>query len=687
MHAEIRHTLSRINRNLPTKQEEIRNCSWRLIFSHISCITLGRMRSIVIGTAGHIDHGKTALVKALTGTDTDRLKEEKARGITIELGFAHMQLDADLSASIVDVPGHERFVRNMVAGTTGIDMVLMVVAADEAVMPQTREHLDICNILGVERGLVALTKVDLIDDPQWLDMVTQDLRTEFAGSFLAESPIIAVSSRTGQGMNVLKDALCNLGKKIPARSARASTFLAIDRAFTMRGFGTVVTGTLTSGAFRVEEQVDILPDPSEKLRGLKIRGLQVHNLKVEQAEAARRCAVNLSGIDHNLLSRGQVLTRTDSLRASTNFIGTLMLVPGTKILRSRTRAAFHTGTTRSLATVRLLNTDRLSPGEEAFVSIHCDTPVAALVQHRYILRGSSIIEGRGTTMGGGRILSFLPSRRTRKDKENWLRELECLRSGDDRTRLESFFRQAGPTLLDYKEISILSGLDKNSIAPILKDLVSKQNISPIEGDANRFIDTRALKDLAGKAEQILDVFHQKNPLLPGMPAEQLRQELTHKLEVRLFKSLLDHLSRQGVAVQQEEVVRLSRHKVQLSNTDSELEAKLKSIFIESKLAPPFVSEIAEQLQRRPNQVLDMLKHLSRSGFLVHISGQMFVSAEELTGLRANLIAFLEEHQEINIQDFKTLVNGSRKHVIPLAEYFDQEKTTLRVGQKRVLRKK
>jgi len=645
------------------------------------------MKTVVVGTAGHIDHGKTTLVKALTGTDTDRLKEEKDRGITIELGFAHLDLKDDLRASIVDVPGHERFVKSMVAGTTGIDLVLMVVAADEGIMPQTREHLDICNLLDVEHGVVALTKVDMVEDPEWIDMVTEDLRSEFKETFLQDCPIVRVSGRTGEGIGELKNILAEVAAGIQARSADAPAFLGIDRAFIMHGFGTVVTGTLVSGSLSVDDSVDVLPDPSGKLAGLKVRGLQVHNREETRVSPGQRVAVNLSGTERSMLARGLALVHAGTLSAGRDFECTLRLVPGAKPMGPRASAVFHAGTAKSNVALRLIGRDSLQPGESAYVSVHCRQPLAAFPGHRYILRGFSPIAGRGTTLGGGRILSILTPRRRRKDKSQWLTDLEGLQAGDPGERLVILLRQAGPAGLDSDNLRMRSGLGTRSLERELGKLMAGKQVKKFDRERGSYVEASVLAQLRTHTEQLLEAFHQKNPLLPGMPAEELRRRLADDLDPRLFKLLLDELSAGGTALQDGEVVRLGSHRVQLDESGAQLEKSVRKVYQDAGLAPPRLEEVADKLKHPLTEVTELVRHLARTGLLAHISGDMYLLKETLDDLRERLVAYLKDKGQITTQGFKQMVGASRKHVIPLAEFFDREKTTLRVGEKRVLRKK
>ncbi|MBW1810068.1 MAG: selenocysteine-specific translation elongation factor [Deltaproteobacteria bacterium] len=644
------------------------------------------MRSIVIGTAGHIDHGKTSLVKALTGTDTDRLKEEKSRGITIELGFAHLDLGEGLRAGIVDVPGHERFIKNMVAGTSGIDLVLMVIAADEGVMPQTREHLDICNLLGIEHGVVVLTKTDMVDDAEWLTLVEEELRNELTQTFLENSPIVRVSSKTGEGIDKLIEVLGQAALKIEQRSSDAPAYLAIDRAFSMKGFGTVITGTLVAGIFRIEDAVDILPDPKKRARNLKIRGLQVHGLDQLQVQAGQRLAVNLAGVERSILSRGQVLVQANTLEAGHEFEGSLQLVKGAKPIRIRTRAIFHAGTARTEARVDLIGSQVLEPGGQAYARFLCSDPVAALPGQQFILRGFTPIKKRGTTLGGGKIMTILPPRRRRKERDLLIKELETLKHGKLDEHLVILLEHASTAGLNIPGLSMRSGVGTKTVGRELDKLMATKQVIKYDREKGRYLAAIVLSNLAKKAQVLLTTFHEQNSMLPGMPLEQLRTTLSKDLEQRLFKLLIDSQVRAQALVQQGDVIRLASHRVLLDEAKSKIEQAVRNIYEETGFAPLRVTQIAERVKQPDAEVLDLVHHLTRTGFITHVSGDMYVPTAALDKLRRRLIDHLSEHKEISTQDFKSMVGASRKHVIPLAEFFDQEKTTIRRGQIRILRK-
>jgi selenocysteine-specific elongation factor len=648
------------------------------------------MSSFVIGTAGHIDHGKTALVKALTNIDTDRLKEEKARGITIELGFAEFDLGDNQKASIVDVPGHERFVKNMVAGTSGIDMVLFVIAADEGIMPQTREHLDICQLLGIEHGIIALTKIDLVDDKEWLDLVKSEIKKEFKDTFLEDSPIVPVSSQNNEGIDALISSISKISSLIKNRSETDIGFLAIDRVFSMHGFGTVVTGTLSSGKFKQNDLVDIVPDQTHRLKNLKIRGLQVHGQLVESVSAAQRTAINFSGVSRTAINRGQVVTIADTLETSPNFECTVELVAGAKPLKSRSKISFHTGCSRTEATITIVDQNVLSPEKKAYALIRCTEPIAALPGHRYIMRGNNIIPGRGTTIGGGKIINILPPRRRRKEKHNWKDELVVLEKGSPTEKLYTIVNYASTEGLNIHQIEIRTGFSRKTIKAEINKLQAQKKIYMFDRSGSRYLTDKTVSDLCAQTINLLTDFHKKNPLLPGMPLEQIRSSLTTKsrlLESKLFKLIIEETLKLGITVQEGENLRLSNHQVSLDHKDSKLLDQVKEIFQESRLTPPGSKEIATKLGRPEPEITKLIEHLTRTEFLTHISGSIYITTNYLSTLRKDLISYLDQHGQIDTPTFKSIVNASRKYVIPLAEYFDNEKTTIRVGDIRKLRKK
>lgn len=634
---------------------------------------------MIIGTAGHIDHGKTSLVKALTGIDTDRLKEEKRRGITLELGFAHLVLGDGTVAGVVDVPGHERFVKAMAAGAGGIDLAILVVAADEGVMPQTREHLDICLLLGVRAGVVALTKSDLLAelDAGWLDLVQADLAALTTGTFLEGAPVIPCSSRTGEGLEALKAALSQLSTQLPRRPIEGPAFLPIDRAFTMKGFGTVVTGTLLSGQLAVEEAVSLLPSQPGPFR---IRGLQVHGRPVSSATAGLRVAANLSGVETEQVFRGMALTRHGELPPTHMLDVELTLLPAAPApLPRRSKLLLHLGTAQVEATVALLDLESLAPGEAALAQLRLGQKVSALPNQRFILRGFRALPGRGATVAGGRVLTLNPPRRKRGASDL----LRPMVEGDAEARLAWLLRQAGYGGLTFAELFARSGVSAKALTRSLELLGARGMALLVDKERRQYLSSEVFAGMSERALAQLTLFHEREPMQEGLGKEELRQRLGIDSD-RIFGRLLSALLESGKVESAGERVRLKGRGRTLSLSEEGARARVVAELATAGLAPPTVNELAQRLSLPAAQVVTLLK--VASGQVVKVSDELYFDKRALEQLRERLVAYLREHKEITTQAFKELVGQTRKFVIPLSEFFDREKVTLRVGDKRVLRR-
>jgi selenocysteine-specific elongation factor len=634
------------------------------------------MKQIILGTAGHIDHGKTALVRALTGIDTDRLKEEKERGITIELGFAYLDLPSGNRIGIVDVPGHERFVKHMVAGAGGIDIVALVIAADEGVMPQTREHLDICTLLGIQRGLVVLTKIDLVDQ-ELRELAIEDIKTFTTETFLEQAPIIPVSAVTGEGIGDLIQALERLVKEVEERASDGLFRLPIDRVFIMKGFGTVLTGTLLSGRVKTGEAVEILPT------GIlaKVRGLQVHNEKVERAVAGQRTAINLQGVEKSSIERGEVLVHPGTVEPTTLLdVEVIHLSHAPRPLRHGVMLRFHTGTSLQMAKIFLLGINELKPGERGYVHIRLTDPVVALPNDRFVLRGSSRIQ----TIGGGIILDAHPQRHKRF-KGDAATQLKQLKSGDPLFILGFHIRKGGNKGVELRKLAGYTNIPPATLSATLDELLSRKKIIKFDREIERAIDGELYQHLKDKMVVVLEKYHAENPLKPGMSKEELKSKLPPEVDAKLFTALLSDLMGSKAIVQEKDKVRLAGHHISLEGSQQALEGKIEGIMRRSGLTPPSVKELGEQLGASPQEVQDILSLLVNTGTVIRLKEGVYFHQEPLHALRGELIAFLKERKRISTQDFKALVNVSRKYAIPLAEYFDAVKVTVRVGDDRILR--
>ncbi len=643
------------------------------------------MRRVVVGTAGHIDHGKTSLVKALTGIDTDRLAEEKRRGITIELGFAHLALPDGTVAGVVDVPGHERFVRAMAAGAGGIDLVVLVIAADEGVMPQTREHLDICRLLGVPRGLVAVTKSDLLPDlgPDWWPLLEQEIAAAVRGTFLEGAPVLPCSARTGEGLPRLVEAIGALAAAAPERPADGPLFLPVDRAFTLKGFGTVVTGTLLSGAVAEGEAVALVPAPPGAAP-LRVRSVQVHGRPAGRALAGQRTAVNLPGVEPGAIARGQVLTHPGVVPATSMVDAEVTLLGAApQPLKHRARLLLHVGTTQVPCTVALLQGESLQPGATALAQVRLGEPVVALPGQRFILRGFRALEGRGKTLGGGRVLAIAPRRR-RRGRAADLDQVRALATGDDDARVHAVLQMAGPAGFAADALPGRLALPPRAVAAALERLGARGRVLLFDRERRAFVAGEVGEELAGKLLSWVEAFHAAHPLAAGMGREALRGKLPPVTDPRLFQRLLSQLAERGALVLEGDVVRRAGHAA-ASARGGALKDRVARAIREGGLTPPWVAELPAQAGASSGDVAAVLKLLLAEGAVVRVSSELYFDAGAVAGLRQRLVEFLRGRGAITTQEFKELVGATRKHVIPLAEYFDREKVTLRVGEKRTLR--
>lgn len=622
---------------------------------------------IVLGTAGHIDHGKTSLVRALTGIDTDRLPVEKARGITTELGFARLDL-GDRRIAVVDVPGHERFVKSMVAGATGLDLVCLVIAADEGVMPQTREHLDICELLGVRRGLVVLTKRDLVDD-EWLAMVTADVREAVAGSFLAGAPIVAVSTKTGDGLDTLRAELAAIVDALPPREATGVFRLPIDRVFTVKGFGTITTGTVLGGEVALGDELTVIPSGLSA----RVRGLEVHGEAVERAIAGHRLALNLGGVAVDDLARGDLLVHPGRVAPSHILDVELRYLPAAPgPLGPRTKVLVHHGTAQVLATLVLVGTTELAPGSTGLAQLRTDatTPLGALPGDHFILRGFVATRAHGTTIGGGTVVRVLaPKARRTADHATAVAQLASARS-DQRIALD--VKSAMFAGLTVDDLVRRLGLPASALATPLATLVaSGELLQAGSGEHAHYLHATAVAELEARIAKLVAAASD------GLPREELRTQLPAALPARAYDAIVAGLEAKGTIVAAADRVQPARTppRAALSPAEAAVLARLES----SRLEPPRPKELGPLLGLSEPQVKSALDRLAAAKLATKVKPDLYVHAAAIADLRARLLAFLDAHGTIDAQQWKELTGASRKFTIPLAEYFDAEKVTLRVG--------
>ncbi len=635
------------------------------------------MREIVLGTAGHVDHGKTSLVKALTGTDTDRLKEEKARGITIELGFAYLDLPCGHRLGIVDVPGHEKFVRNMVAGATGIDILAFVIAADEGIMPQTREHFEICRLLGVKQGLIVITKIDMVE-PDWLGMVEEEVREYFTGSFLEDAPLLKVSSITGEGINGVAAEI----DKIVAASDFTEAFgpfrLPVDRIFTIKGFGAVVTGTSISGRISLGDNISIYPG---MLDG-RIRGIQVHSSDVAEVEAGHRTAINIQGVDRDLISRGDIVASPGSLTPSYIMDAEFIYLSGnTKKLKNRTRVRIHLGTAEIMGRIVLLDDDQIEPGAAVNAQLLFEEPACAWPGDHYVVRSYSPV----FTIGGGMILNGRAVKKKRFRSVN--REIfKKYHEGSDEQLILLHLEEAGAPGLNGEELAVKMGLFGKRLKKALDGPISSRKVIVVDSDRQWMVGANVFASLQNGFCETVSKYHQENPLKPGMPLEELRSRATIVADQKLFSFLISDLVKKGRLQQDESVVMVPGHEVSLAADSGDLRDRIKGLYKDAGLSVPTIKELITSIDDNPAaNVKEVLEVMVRDQVIKKISEDLYFHSDVLADLKVRLIDRIRKSGELDAQGFKELTGLSRKFSIPLLEYFDREKVTLRVGDKRILR--
>lgn len=634
--------------------------------------------NIILGTAGHIDHGKTSLVKALTGIETDRLKEEKERGITIELGFASLDLPSGQHIGIVDMPGHEKFVKNMVAGSSGIDVVTMVIAADEGVMPQTREHMEICNLMGVRQGMVALTKTDMVDD-DLLELAVEDIHDFVQGTFLEDKPVIPVSSVTGQGLEQYLEALEKICRELPPRKFSSIFRLPVDRVFSMKGFGTVITGTLASGSIDVGSDIMVYP---KKITS-KVRGIQVHSKSVETAEAGQRTAINFQGLDRESVSRGDILSTPDILIESYMVDADFhYLKSNSKSAKNRTRIRFHSGTSEILGYMVLLDRNELLPGENAPVQFRLETPVCCIKDDRYVIRSYSPVR----TIGGGTILN--PVALKHKLFDSFITKgLKKLLENDDEQTISFFLSLGGFKGLSFPHLRVMTNISDKKLMASLQKLMAGQEIIQTDKERQIYVHGSYFNEFKDKLTDQLKIFHEKNPLKEGMPTQELKSKFQYVDDNRFFNILFSKLSKEGLIELDKDLVKLSGHKVALKVDQHEIKEKIKGIYKKSGLTPPFFRSICEDLKIDQGSAKDVLNMLIEENCIVKTKDDLYFDSHSIKELELRLVDFLKEKQSITTPEFKEMTRASRKYVIPLIEYFDSQKVTIRVGDTRQLRGK
>ena len=630
-------------------------------------------KSVIIGTAGHIDHGKSALVEALTGTHPDRLEEEKRRGITIDLGFAFLE-EHGVRFGFVDVPGHERFVSNMLAGAAGIDVLLLVIAADESIKPQTREHFDICRLLGVKRGVLALTKSDLVDSDT-LELVRLEAEEFLRGSFLENAPLVPVSAKTRVGLDHLKAALREAAASIGARDSSQYFRLPIDRAFAMKGFGSVVTGTLISGSVGAGDEVELFPG-GERLR---VRGVQSGGKAVERATPGQRTAVNLAGIEHTALKRGMVLATPGKFRKTRRIDARVELLASARKMKQGTRVHFHAGTAETIAEVFLHRQKELQPGGSAFANLKLPDELLVLPGDRFIVRQFSPV----VTIGGGAVLDPLARRPMLRDTGR-VAYLETLEGGN-REEILAAMTERAILGLGYEEIVARSAWMDREIRETAKKLSDAGRVRSVAAEPLLLVSEKAFAEVRRRILEKVEKFQKENPLLPGILREDLRASLGKRVRAETFRAALEELAAQKKLDAPGELVKKAGSEMTLQPEEVKAKDQIESAFAAAGLEVPAVKEVLAKLAIEAKRAERLLQILLREKNLVRVSPELIFHRQALAQLKERLASYKKSKGDrISVPTFKELTGITRKYAIPLLEYLDRERVTRRAGDERVI---
>ncbi len=635
------------------------------------------MKRVVLGTAGHIDHGKTALIIALTGIDTDRLPEEKTRGITIDLGFAFMDIDEGLRVGIVDVPGHERFVKNMLAGATGIDIAMLVIAADDGVMPQTVEHLEILELLGIKHGIIVLTKKDLVSE-DWLELVKEDVRRLVSKTFLQDAPMRVVSSVTGEGIPELRETLKGLVLGLKEESVQGIFRLPIDRAFTVQGFGCVVTGTVSNGEVKVGDEVEILPSKESA----RVRGIEVHGEKTDVAHRGQRAALNLSGVKTSEVHRGFQLSVPGYLEPVHMVDCNLgYLSTARRPLGNGERIRFHIATNEVMGRVVLLDKEVLRPGESAFVQYRLEEPVVAERGEHYVIRSYSPCR----TIGGGEVLRGVHTKKLKRFREEVLAPLRLLHNGTEQEIVEQAFLESTHYLFSNEEISRYLNIYPSRVREIIKGLTEKGILVNIKDDSKVFsVHRRRFSATRAEVLRLIDEFHKTNPMKRGIEGTALRTKLPREVPNPLLSRVLADLQREGAITISGQTIAMTGHQVRLSESDKKVMESIEDSFLNNRFTPPSLEKVLPKEASERDRFRSFINLLVEEGRLIEVEPALYFHAEAIEELKDRLVGFVQERGSITVADFRDLIGATRKYVVPLLEYFDRIRLTKRVGDKRVL---
>jgi selenocysteine-specific elongation factor len=633
------------------------------------------MPHVIVGTAGHIDHGKTALVKALTGIDADRLKEEKERGITIDIGFAHLALNSTTMIGFIDVPGHERFIKNMLAGVGGIDLVMLVIAADESVMPQTREHLDICSLLHIKQGVTVLTKIDKVET-ELVDVAEVEVREFLKGSFLENSPIVRVSSHTGAGIAELIQILRETLRTVGPKDENALFRLPIDRCFTMKGFGTVVTGALIGGRVQKEEEVEIFPSQ----RRARVRGIQVHGRSAPEARAGQRTALNLQGVDVSEVQRGMVLATPGLLQPASMLDCHLELLSSApKPVESRKRIRFHTGTAELMGYVVLLGQEKLQPGHSSFAQIRLEEPTLALPGDRFIIRQYSPM----ITIGGGEILDAIPEKHRTTDT-SVLESLRVLKEGAIDDRIITIVQQRGMETIDLPQLAARLGEPPNRVHQRIDILTAAGRLRRVGESPVCVVSTTAFRQAQDAILDAVTRFHQTKPLVLGMSREELKERVFREASNLLFQAVLEQLSSDKKITIAQDLIHVFGRKITLNTDEQRLRTQIAERFRSLGLQAASADEVIDALKLDRITARKIIQLMVKENQLIKVTEQMLIDRPAIEKLIADVKGLKATNPRFGVTEFKNLTGVTRKHAIPLLEYLDRQRVTRRVGDNRLI---
>lgn len=635
------------------------------------------LKNVIIGTAGHIDHGKTTLIKAVTGRDTDRLKEEKERGISIELGFTYFDLPSGRRAGIIDVPGHEKFIKNMLAGAAGMDVVVLVIAADEGVMPQTREHLNILSLLQVDKGIIALTKKDMVDE-EWLEMIVEQVREEVQGTFLSKASIIPVSSITGEGLSELVEEIDRITEVIHEKDNQNIFRLPVDRAFVITGFGTVVTGTLISGSINEGDKVEIYPQKLET----RVRSIQVHEKSVKSAYAGQRVALNLAGIKLEDIHRGDVLAAPGGMESTMMIDARLEILKDTnKTIDNRDRLRLYHGTKEVMCRVVLLDREELNPGESAFVQLRLEEQISCMRKDRFVIRTYSPM----LTIGGGTILDPNPPKRKRF-KEDVIEELKIKEHGDPADVVESYLLQNSSKYPEKKNIIKAAGnISESLYEEIIERLKHKNLIEEFKlGDESYLLHIKYIRDVESKLKEILEAYHKRNPLKFGISKEELRTRLLEGAKPRLADCIFNYFEAADIIKIENQYVSRKDFTIQFNKVQNQIKDFILAKYKENMFNPPKLAEIVEKGKFDKNQAQNVYNALIDMHLLIKIDEDIAFSREAYSEAVNKVREYITANGSIQLGQFRDMLGTSRKYAMALLDYFDQNKITKRIGDNRVL---